>query len=147
VEKPKGMERPGFGIERKELTDEQKAELIKDINENLAKNLSDGNITQEQYDEAIAAIQDGKIPFGIKMFGQNKRGAGVPAGADRQGGGANRQGDETDRQNKQNYGMNRQSNGIDTQGNGIGTQGNGIDTQGIGMGKININAGNQSRSI
>ncbi|MEA4832087.1 MAG: hypothetical protein VB118_05670 [Oscillospiraceae bacterium] len=52
-----------FGIAKSELTDEQKAEMIAKAKERLAQSLADGKITQEQYDKAITAIDNGKLPF------------------------------------------------------------------------------------
>ena len=47
---------------RAELTEEQKAEMLEKMKEKLASQLSDGAITQEEYDEAIAAIESGEMP-------------------------------------------------------------------------------------
>lgn len=46
------------------LTDEQKAQLVSDAKAKLAQDLADGKITQAQYDERIAAIDSGEMPFG-----------------------------------------------------------------------------------
>ena len=57
--------RDGFG----EMTDEQKAKL----KDELAQKLSDGKITQEQYDKWIEAIDNGETPF-FGKFGRGGRG-------------------------------------------------------------------------
>ncbi|MDD2233864.1 MAG: hypothetical protein PHZ11_02230 [Desulfitobacteriaceae bacterium] len=46
-------------LQRVELTDEQKAEKVAEMKEKLAQNLADGKIIQEQYDEMIAAFENG----------------------------------------------------------------------------------------
>lgn len=45
--------------EMPELTDEQKAQMLEDVKAKLAEKLEAGEITQEQYDEKIAAIEAG----------------------------------------------------------------------------------------
>ena len=47
------------GSARMELTDEQIAERVEHMRERLAQRLADGRITQEEYDERIAAIESG----------------------------------------------------------------------------------------
>ena len=87
-------ERPAFDGKKVELTDEQKAEMTAKMQEKLAQKLADGEITQEQYDEIIAAIQDGKMPVGMRMKGQSGD-MGVPGGKGRAGGGmGNRRGNK-----------------------------------------------------
>ena len=60
--------RSGFCGEMPELTDEQKAEMEakkaemqEEMKARLAHDLADGKITQEQYDERIAAVENGKM--------------------------------------------------------------------------------------
>ena len=60
--------RSGFCGEMPELTDEQKAEMeakkagmLEEMKTRLAQELADGKITQEQYDERIAAVENGKM--------------------------------------------------------------------------------------
>jgi len=60
--------KPGFKGEKPELTDEQKAEMeakraemLEEIKAHLAQELADGKITQEQYDEKLAAIENGEM--------------------------------------------------------------------------------------
>lgn len=61
----------GFGnMERPELTEDQKAEMEENMKERLAEQLEDGNITQEEYDQAISDIAEGKRP----MFSGRGRG-------------------------------------------------------------------------
>lgn len=48
--------------EKKELTDEQKAEMLEKAKTRLASQLEEGKITQEKYDEAMASIEAGKMP-------------------------------------------------------------------------------------
>jgi len=52
------------------LTDGQKEQLSNEATEKLEQELADGKISQEQYDKAREAIQDGEIPF----FGKFGRG-------------------------------------------------------------------------
>ncbi len=52
------------------LTDDQKAQLVKDIKDRLAGDLAEGRITQEYYDTRISAIESGEMPFG--RGGRNK---------------------------------------------------------------------------
>jgi uncharacterized membrane protein len=47
---------------RPEMTEEQKAEMQSKMKEKLAQLLADGNITQEQYDQALNDIAEGKNP-------------------------------------------------------------------------------------
>ena len=75
--KPMGK---GFGKmngqipEKTELTEEEKAQMLEDMKAKLAEKLEEGKITQEQYDEKIAAIESGDFkPMGRgfdKMNGQ-----------------------------------------------------------------------------
>jgi len=58
--------------ERVELTEEQKAERVAQIREKLDQRLADGSITQEEYDEKIAALESGEYP----LSGRGKRGGG-----------------------------------------------------------------------
>ena len=65
----------GFHIgERTELTDEQKAEMTARMKDRLAQQLSDGKITQEQYDQCLTSVVDGKMPmpFG-RAWGDKER--------------------------------------------------------------------------
>ena len=50
-------------MERPELTDDQKAEMAENMKERLAEQLKDGNISQEEYDQAISDIEEGKRPM------------------------------------------------------------------------------------
>jgi len=60
-----------FGnMERPELTDEQKAEMADNLKVRLVEQLDDGKITQEQYDQVIAAIAEGKMP---NLLGRSKK--------------------------------------------------------------------------
>ncbi|MGO1580165.1 MAG: hypothetical protein ACTHWZ_01980 [Peptoniphilaceae bacterium] len=69
--RPMFLGRGGFGnMERPELTEEQKAEMEENMKERLAEQLEDGNITQEEYDQAISDIAEGKRP----MFSGRGRG-------------------------------------------------------------------------
>jgi len=58
--------------ERAELTEEQKAERIAQMREKLDQRLADGSITQEEYDEKVAALDSGEYPFS----GRGKRSGG-----------------------------------------------------------------------
>ena len=60
------------GSVRMELTEEQVAERIEHMRERLAQRLADGRITQEEYDERIAAIESGEFP----VSGRRSRGSG-----------------------------------------------------------------------
>jgi uncharacterized membrane protein len=59
--------------ERTELTEEQRAqrhaERLENAIERLEQKLADGNITQEEYNEKLAALESGEYPFS----GGNKR--------------------------------------------------------------------------
>ena len=56
--------------EQPELTEAQKAEMITKAKEVLSQRLAEGNITQEQYDQAIAKVEEGDcIGFKIKGIG------------------------------------------------------------------------------
>ena len=67
-----GKRSRGGGRERVELTEEQIAERVAQIRERLDQRLADGSITQEQYDEKIAALESGEYP----LSGRSKRGGG-----------------------------------------------------------------------
>lgn len=54
------------------LTDEQKAQLASDVKAKLAQELADGKITQAQYDERIAAIDNDDMPFGKRGGARNE---------------------------------------------------------------------------
>ena len=63
-------ERPEFGGKRgefsgewPELTDEQKAEMLVEMKARLAEDLAEGKLTEEQYDEMLAAVEAGKMGF------------------------------------------------------------------------------------
>ena len=60
--------------ERPELTEEEKAAKLETMKENckkmLDKQLADGKITQEQYDERLAKIEAGE--FGVRSNGRNE---------------------------------------------------------------------------
>lgn len=69
------VERPEKG-EKPELTEEQKAsmlaEMLEKLTEKLDEMLANGEITEEQYDEYLAKVEAGEIPFelmGGKGFG------------------------------------------------------------------------------
>ena len=71
-----GRNRRGGSRERAELTEEQIAERLASARERLDQRLADGSITQEEYDEKLAAIESGEYPFS----GGNKRGGGSRKG-------------------------------------------------------------------
>ena len=54
-----GMEKP----EASELTEEQKAEMMTKMQEKISTLLAKGEITQEQYDDYLAKINSGELPF------------------------------------------------------------------------------------
>ena len=70
---------PGFGrgpgkgnfgkgpgnFERPEMTEEQKAEMKAKVKENLKARLDEGKITQEEYDEQLAKIENGEFTPGF----------------------------------------------------------------------------------
>ena len=60
------------GSVRAELTEEQIAERVENMRERLAQRLADGRITQEEYDERIAAIESGDF----QMSGRRSRDRG-----------------------------------------------------------------------
>jgi len=60
------------GAEKPELTEEQIAERIANMKEKLEQRLADGKITQEEYDEKIAALDSGEYP----IRDRSKRGGG-----------------------------------------------------------------------
>ncbi len=63
-------DRGGYGEkDRPELTEEQKAEMQTKMKERFAQLLSDGQITQEQYDQAMSDITQGKMP---EMFDRGR---------------------------------------------------------------------------
>lgn len=67
-------------MERKELTEEQKAKMTEDIKARLNEKLQKEEITQQEYDEAINKLESGEmVPMGIKGFG---RGRGKKPGFD-----------------------------------------------------------------
>ena len=78
--KPMGR---GFGkmkgqpSEKPELTDEQKTQMLEDMKAKLAEKLEAGEITQEQYDERIAAIESGDFKPNKNA---PKQGGKMPAG-------------------------------------------------------------------
>ncbi len=59
-----------------ELTDEQKAEMLEKAKTALSKKLANSEITQEQYDEAVAKMDAGEMPFfgNSKGFGRTNKG-------------------------------------------------------------------------
>lgn len=63
-----GMMRNGEGREWAELTDEAKDAILEGIKASLAEKLDAGEITQEEYDKAIAKIESGNFTFGGKGF-------------------------------------------------------------------------------
>ncbi|MDD6564286.1 MAG: hypothetical protein PUF08_04315 [Clostridiales bacterium] len=63
--------------EKPELTDEQKAQLLEDMKAKLAEKLEAGEITQEEYDERIAAIESGDFKPNENA---PKQGEKMPAG-------------------------------------------------------------------
>ena len=58
--------------ENSELTDEEKVEHLERIKEKLAACLADGKMTQEEYDQALADVEAGKLP----MLGKGGSGKG-----------------------------------------------------------------------
>lgn len=54
------------------LTDDQKAQLADEAQEKLGQGIADGTITQEQYDKALEAIDNGEMPF-LGKFGRGGR--------------------------------------------------------------------------
>ena len=56
-------------VEGSHLTEEQQAERTEQRKERLAEQLKEGNITQEQYNEAVAAVAEGKTPH---VLGKSK---------------------------------------------------------------------------
>jgi len=50
--------------ERPVLTEEQIAERVESIRERLEQRLADERITQEEFDEKIAALESGEYPIG-----------------------------------------------------------------------------------
>ena len=60
------------GAARMELTEEQIAERAEHMRERLDQRLADGRITQEDYDERLAAIESGEFP----MSGRRSRDRG-----------------------------------------------------------------------
>ena len=63
----------GEARERTELTEEQKAERLERARERLEQRLADGDITQEEYNEKLAAIESGEYPFS----GRGRKGGGT----------------------------------------------------------------------
>lgn len=76
-------EMPGIGMgmgmwgddERGALTEEELAEKLEEMKARLAEKLADGDITQEQYDAALAKIEAGEMPGrGLRgMFGMGMK--------------------------------------------------------------------------
>ncbi len=69
-EMPKDFEKP----EKPELTEEQKAEMLEKLTEKLDEMLANGEITEEQYNEYLAKVEAGELPFGQtvgKGFGRD----------------------------------------------------------------------------
>ena len=73
VERGNRGPRPGRP-DRPELTEEQKAQMADQMKVRLGELLENGTITQEQYDQAIADIADGKRP-GLRGLGRTEDGA------------------------------------------------------------------------
>lgn len=67
----------GQPSEKPELTDEEKAERLEDMKAKLSEKLEAGEITQEQYDERIAAIESGDFKPNKNA---PKQGGKMPAG-------------------------------------------------------------------
>lgn len=63
-----GMVRSGGDREKIEMTDEEKAAKLEAFKNTLAEKLSSGEITQEEYDDAIAKMESGEFTFGGKAF-------------------------------------------------------------------------------
>ena len=76
-------------VERVELTEEQIAERLESRRERLEQRLADGRITQEEYDERIAAIESGEYVPG------SRGGGGSGSGSRSRG---NKGGDREDKQ-------------------------------------------------
>ena len=53
-----------------QMTEEKKAEMLAKIKEDLDSKLSEGKITQEEYDEKIAAIENGEFKNFGRGFGR-----------------------------------------------------------------------------
>ena len=62
----RGMMRGRKG-EMPEMTDEQKAKIQEKLKEDFSKKLESGEITKEEYDEAIAIIDSGDFDIGMAM--------------------------------------------------------------------------------
>lgn len=73
-----------------ELTEEEKTARLETMKENwkkmLDKQLAEGKITQEQYDEAIAKLGSGEFKFPGNGFRGQRNGFGKSFGGNRQGG-------------------------------------------------------------
>ena len=65
----------GRGVkgEKPEMTDEEKADKIEELKTDLATKLEAGEITQEEYDDAVAEIEAGNFKLGSKD-GRNLKG-------------------------------------------------------------------------
>jgi len=63
-----GTMRNGGDREKIEMTDEEKAAKLEAFKNTLAEKLSSGEITQEEYDDAIAKMESGEFTFGGKAF-------------------------------------------------------------------------------
>ena len=76
--------------QRQQLTEEEKAAKLETMKENckkmLDKQLAEGKITQEQYDEAIAKLESGEFEFPGNGFRGQRNGFGKSFGGNRQGG-------------------------------------------------------------
>ncbi len=67
-------------MERPELTEDQKAEMTENMKERMDEQLKDGNITQEQYDQALSNIEEGKRPMNLGHGNGNGRKARADRG-------------------------------------------------------------------
>jgi len=66
-----------------EMTEEQIAQRTERARERLEQKLADGSITQEEYDERLAAIESGEYPVSGRERG-SRRGGGSGKGSDRE---------------------------------------------------------------
>ncbi len=68
-------------VQKPELTEEQKAEMVENAKAKLDEKLASGELTQEQYDEIIAKIESGDLRgFGGKRHGFGFKGCGKGRG-------------------------------------------------------------------
>ena len=56
------------GFERREITEEEKASMKEKMTKKLSERLANGEITQEEYDECLKNIEEGKPMMGRPMM-------------------------------------------------------------------------------